>query len=305
MSHTETYASCYTHLIAGAYDLHMQISPDIMPRKLNDTQMAQRIIDAGMAGFSMRSHYYCTGERAQLVNQHFNTKVNAVGSLVLNQPVGGINPTAVEIAARSNTKLIWFPTQDATHARKVLKSGKPIEKLPHWARIVLEMEAEGVAAPSIDILDEEGRLIPQVYDVLDIIAKRNLTLVTGNISPKEAFALVKEAHARKVDRILIALVDHPATNYSIEEQKQLLAYGAMMEHCYNTWAGGKCELEESIAQIKAIGPEHVVISSDLGQPSGIFPDEGMLHYAAELSKAGFSDTQIQHMLAKNPASLIS
>lgn len=296
-------AAQYQHLIAGAYDLHMQIAPDIMARKLDDNQMAQRIIDAGMGGFSMRSHYGCTGERAQLVNSRFKT--HAVGTLVLNQSVGGINPAAVEIAARNQTKLVWFPTQDSVHARKELAGGKPIDKLPHWAKIVLDMEAQGIAAKPIYLLDEQDKLIPTVYDVLDIIARHNLTLVTGNISYPEAKALVKEAHARKVDRILIALVDHPTVNYSVEQQQEFLRYGALMEHCFNTWFGGKCTLDYSIAQIRAIGAEHVVISSDLGQPAGLYPDQGMLIYASQLSQAGFSDSQVLQMTAHNPKGLVT
>jgi len=298
------------HLIKGAYDLHLQIAPDLMERKLDDVEMAQRAIQAGMAGFAPRSHYYPTIERCQNINHVFNgegsssTKIHSVGSLVLNQSVGGINPTVVEIFARSGGKIVWFPTQDSRHARADLKSGKPIEKLPHWARIVLDMEANGIAAEEIYILDDQGNLKPEVLKVLEIIKYHDLVLFTGNLSHEETFVLVKQAYQMGIQKIVIALVDHPSVNYSIQEQEQLAKYGAYMEHCYNTYASGKCDQEEAIKQIRAIGPDRVIISSDLGQPNGIYPDQGMLAYAILLKDSGFNEEEIYQMMGGNAKKLL-
>lgn len=294
----------YLHLIKGAYDLHIHSGPDLLPRKIDDLEMAERIKISGMAGFSMQSHYFATGERAKIVNKLY-PDCHAVGTIVLNQYVGGINPAAVEVAARSETKIVWFPTQDSSHARSdIFDSGKPLEKLPFWAKILMEMKEENKLPPSINIL-QDGKLIDSVYDVLDTIAKHNMMLVTGNISHPECFALVKEAHKRKVEKILIALVDHPSVNYTIEQQKELAGYGAYMEHCYNTWSSNKVDLAETINQIRTMGADRVVLSTDLGQKKNIFPDEGMLHFAAELSKAGFSHKDILKMTAHNSRNLIS
>ena len=40
-------------LIQGAYDLHVHTAPDVLPRRLDDFEMAQRVMDSGMAGFAM------------------------------------------------------------------------------------------------------------------------------------------------------------------------------------------------------------------------------------------------------------
>ena len=36
-------------LIQGAYDLHVHSAPDVMPRKLDDLEMARRVIEIGRA----------------------------------------------------------------------------------------------------------------------------------------------------------------------------------------------------------------------------------------------------------------
>ncbi|MCL2616942.1 MAG: DUF6282 family protein [Defluviitaleaceae bacterium] len=289
-------------LLKGAYDLHVHSAPDLLPRKMNDLEMGQRIVDAGMAGYAIKSHFFCTSERAALVNiQH--PKCHAIGAIVLNRSVGGVSPVAVEIAGRSGAKIVWFPTCDALNERKHVFDGNPDKKLPYWAQILIQMKEDGVAPEPIEILKEDGRLTNEAYDVLDVMAKYNMILATGHISHEECFELVKAASERKVERIIITHVDFPATFYTIEEQKKLASYGAYMEHCYTTWATGKVELSESINQIKAMGADRVILATDLGQANAKYPDEGLLEYAEELIKAGMSEDDISKMIVSNPASL--
>ena len=125
-------------------------------------------------------------------------------------------------------------------------------------------EKDGVNTPVISIL-ENGKLTDETYDLLDTIAKHDLILATGHISHEETFALVKAAKERGVQRILITHVDFPTTFYTIEEQKELLSYGAYMEHCYTTFATGKVDFNTTLEQIRTIGPSRVVLATDLGQ----------------------------------------
>jgi hypothetical protein len=288
-------------LLADAIDLHVHSAPDILPRKMDDVEMAERIIAAGMRGYAIKSHYFCTSERAQIIRKIYPA-CNAIGTVTLNNAVGGINPLAVEMAARSGAKLVWFPTVDSEHELALL-SHTPAEKLPYWAKIKQQLELDGVAQPAICIL-ADGRLKDEVTGVLDIIAKYRMILATSHVSHAEAFALVKAAKERKVERIIITHVDFPSTFYSVEEQRELLKYGAFMEHCYTTPATGKVGWQVAVEQIRAIGPEHAVIGTDLGQPTSCYPDEGLALYGEQLLQSGFSEEDIRTMIVKNPASLI-
>lgn len=285
-------------LIQGAYDLHVHSSPDVMPRKMDDYEMAQRIIDSGMGGFAAKSHYFCTAERATLVNKLYPA-CDMVGTITLNSSVGGINPSAVEMAARAGARLVWMPTCDGKHERAHVFDGNPNKKLPYWAQIVMSMEEEGISAPTIEILKEDGRLIDAAYDVLDIIAKHDIILATGHLSNQETSLLVKEAHARGVKKIIITHVDFPTTYYSIDEQKELAKYGAYMEHCYTTFATGKVDFAVTVEMIKALGPERVVLGTDLGQSTALYPDEGLLDFATRLVEAGLSENNVRQMTVTN------
>lgn len=288
--------------IKGAYDLHVHSAPDVLARRMDDVEMAQRIIDSGMAGYCIKSHYFCTSERAQIVNKLF-PECDALGTLTLNSSVGGVNPSALEMACRSGIKLVWFPTCDSDNERSYVFSDK-CKVLPYWAKIVMTLKDEGIPNPTISLLDENGKLKDNVLQALDIIAKYDVILATSHISHEETFALVPEAARRGVKNIVITHVTFPNTYYTIEEQKELVKYGAYMEHCYTTYATGKSSFEDELAQIRAIGPEHVVLATDLGQKTALYPDEGLQKYCEDLSANGFTDEEIHQMVYVNPRKLL-
>lgn len=293
----------YKELIQGAYDLHVHSAPDVLPRKMDDLEMAQRIIDSGMAGYAIKSHYFCTSERAELIRKLY-PDCDAIGTLTLNSSTGGVNPTAVEMAARSGAKLVWFPTCDSRHEMSHVFNGDPDKKLPYWAQIIIQMREAGIEAPTITLFREDGRLKDEVYDVLDILARYRMVLATGHISHEEAFALVKAANERKVEKIIITHVDFPTTFYSIEEQRELVKLGAYMEHCYTTFSTGKISFDVTLEQIKSIGSEHIVLSTDLGQKTADYPDEGMLKFASKLYEHGMKAEAVIRMTVENAKKLI-
>lgn len=293
----------YRNLIKGAYDLHVHSAPDVLPRKMDDVEMAQRIEESGMAGYAIKSHYFCTSERAQLINRMY-PGCDAIGTITLNSSVGGINPTAMEMAARSGVKLVWFPTCDSAHEIAHVFDGNQDKKLPYWAQIIIQMKEAGIQAPTIRILDEDGELKKEVYEVLDIIAKYDVILATGHISHEEAFALAAAARERGVKKIVITHVDFPTTFYTVEEQKRFVEMGAVMEHCYTTWATGKVDFEVTKAQIREIGPENCILATDLGQKTALYPDEGLLEFAKRLYDAGFDRDEIRTMTVDNPKKLL-
>lgn len=289
-------------LLEGAYDLHVHSAPDVLPRKMDDFEMASRIVSARMGGYAIKSHYFCTAERATMAKK-FYPQCNAIGTITLNNSIGGINPNAVEMAGRSGAKIVWLPTADAANERASVFNGETGKKLPYWAHIVIQMNEEGVKSNPISIL-QDGKLIEPMYDVLDIIARKDMILATSHVSKEECFAVVKAAHDRGIKKIIITHVEFPATFYTIEEQKELAQYGAYMEHCYTTWATNKVELSKAIQQIRELSSDRVILSTDLGQPASLYPDEGLLIYAQKLIEAGFSETDIRKMCVENPTALI-
>lgn len=289
-------------LLVGAIDLHVHCNPDVLPREVGDFEIAKRIVDCGMKGYGIKSHFFCTAQRAELVREVF-PKCNAVGALALNRAVGGINPIAVELAGRAGAKIVWFPSCDSKNESGRIDTAGP--KSPPWVKIVKETRAAGVAYDPIYILDENGKLIPEVYDVLTVIKNYDMALATSHLTHEEAFALVKEAHARGIRKIIITHCSGPSTYYTNSEQTDLLQYGVYFEHCYTTYSKGFRTKDFIADQIKNVGAEHVIFGTDLG-PKGCIPaDEGILNFITDMQAFGFSDRDLKLMSGENNEFLIS
>lgn len=288
-------------ILAGAYDLHVHSAPDVMPRKMDDLEMAQRIKDSGMKGFAIKSHYFNTAERAALIRKLY-PEVNAIGTLTLNNAVGGINPMAVEMAGRSGAKLVWLPTVDADNEQTHLKSGKAA-KLPYWAKIQQEMQEEGIVSPPINLL-ENGELTQPVLDVLKIMKKYDMIIATSHVGWEETKAVVKAAAEMGIKKIIITHADFPSTFLRNEQQKELVDYGAFIEHCFTTPNTGKVAWEVVYDQIRHVGPKHCILATDLGQPQAVYPDEGLEMFARKLMENGFTENDIDYMIRENPKFLV-
>ena len=293
-------------LIQGAYDLHIHSAPDVLPRKADDLELAQRFLKAGMAGFAIKSHYFCTAERAELVNKVY-PQIHAVGAVTLNSSVGGLNPAAVELAGRAGAKIVWFPTCDSQYEQQHVFPENPDKavKLPFWANIIIQMREENISCPTIALLREDGKLKNEIWDILDIIAKWDMVLATGHISHEETFALISAGKERGVKKMVVTHVDFPSTFYGIEQQLELTAMGAYMEHCFTTYGTGKVDFSVTLEQIRAVGADRVICSTDLGQRANVYPDEGMELFAQTLLEAEVSEADIRKMFVTNPKNLIS
>ena len=96
-------------MLTGVYDMHIHSFPDVAPRKDDDIGIAKAASAAGMGGIMLKAHQGSTVERAHLVQQVVD-QIHVFGGVVLNYPMGGLNPNAVDVYVRLGAKEIWMPT---------------------------------------------------------------------------------------------------------------------------------------------------------------------------------------------------
>ena len=68
--------------------------------------------------------------------------------------------------------------------------------------------------------------------------------------------------------------------------------------------GGGRTIDEYVEAIDAIGAEHFLMSSDLGQAGNPLHADGLRDYVRALRAAGVTDADIDTMLRVNPARLL-
>lgn len=285
-------------LVRGAYDLHVHTGPDLLPRSATDLELAYRCRERGLAGFVIKSHYIPSAPRAAVVRA-LVPEIAALGSVVLNAAVGGINPVAVEIAARAGARFVWLPTFDGINEMSSHASFPPGVKPPQWARLQQEMREQGVSSEPIHVMDEQGTVLPEVQTVLRLIARHHLVLATGHLARDEIFAVVAAARTEGVRDIVITHPDYPTQNLSPEDQRALVQQGAFLERCFVPVYSGKVSWERMFANIRATGPEHSFLSTDLGQPDNPPIEDGLALMVDQLLAGGFSEAEIHRMAVVN------
>jgi len=219
-------------LLVGAFDTHIHSAPDVLPRKFNDIELAQRFKARRMAGFVLKSHYICTADRATLVNQ-IVPEVQAFGAIALNNSVGGLNPLALDIAGRLGTRVCWLPSVDNANELEAIAGQRDESKLPYWMSIAREMRALGIAGTFLNVT-EDGKVTEATRQCLEIIAKHDMVLATSHIRPSEMLPVVKAGQAAGVKRIVITHPEFPTTLLSIPQQQELARLGVYFERCFTT-----------------------------------------------------------------------
>lgn len=288
--------------LQGGYDLQVHVAPDVIARRIDDLNLAKEFLAHGLRGFVLKSHYFPTAERAQVVTKAV-PGIHAYGAIALNHSVGGLNPVAVELAGRSKCRIVWMPTVDAANET----AGRPDgghKKLPFWAEIQRELAATGINPPPMTVIDEAGELTAAARTVLELIGKYNMILATGHLGWPEIRALVKTARELSLKRVLVTHAEFPSQNLSAEQQIELADGGALIEHCFTTMHTGKAPWETVMDSIRKVGPERCVISTDLGQTINPPVAEGFAMFAQKLLDDGFSVADVRRMAVTNPAGMV-
>jgi hypothetical protein len=285
-------------LVRGAVDYHIHIAPDFVDRRITDIALARRCLQTGQAGFGLKSHYTSTAERAQVVAEAV-PGVTVLGAITLNRSVGGMNPLAVEIAAREGARIVWFPTVSSVNEQHEVLQADPDGKVPVWVRFELSLREAGLACEPVPVVDESGALLPAARVVLALIARHDMVLCTGHLSRDEIFTLVDAAVQAGVRQIVITHPEFPSQDVSPEDQIALAERGAMLERCFTTTYTGKAPWERFFEATRAVGAERTLWSTDLGQKFNPPVEDGMALMADRFLEAGFSEEEVVTMAVTN------
>ena len=109
-----------------------------------------------------------------------------------------------------------------------------------------------------------------------------------------------------IDRIVVTHAMLPPVRMSIAQMKEAAALGAYLEFVYNGLIGVNqaYSIEQCAAALRAVGPEHCILASDLGQVGNPLHPDGLVAFFRALRGQGFSDREIAQMSRENPARVL-
>lgn len=289
----------YKEIIKEAIDLHVHIGPEVLPRKYTvETLVAAEKERLGGACF--KSHFFPTTPFIKELKS-LPKNFRLIGSITLNNPVGGLNPEAVRSAATlsDGPMVVWFPT---ISAKNFLGKSK-YEIRPEWVRGTNYQPRLSTEVKGLSIL-KNGNLTEETEAVLRVIEKQDLILATGHVSWKEARKLIIEANKMKIRRMLVTHPIYQLIDMPVNIQAELADLGAIIEMCYSMFSIDKIGIEKIVSQIKDVGPENFILSSDVGQIASDSPSQSLEKFMKLLSANGISESDLYRMLVTNPSKLI-
>jgi len=287
------YPGIEDEYLVGAIDSHIHAYPDFVHRSQDMIQIAIDASKAGMRALAFKDHWNISANAAHLVQRHVDDLIKR-GELTHRVEVYGgtgtcfgMNPDAVRVALQyPNMKMIWFPT---------------FTSYGFW---------RGVGRPEegkVRLCSEQGEVLPEVRQIMEMAAAKRVGIGFGHTDFQELLPLARLARELGVR----ATLDHPLLELNkllLDEMKELADLGVyvgtycqpMIPSLYQPVA----DPMETVAAIKAIGPERCIIGSDFGQVLHMDSIDGMRVFIRALLAFGIKGEDINMMLKKNPARLM-
>jgi len=292
----------YQNILQQTIDLHIHIGPEIIPRKFTLTELVD--YEKGkLKGIGVKNHFFPTVAMGNPSAQDGSLFV--ISSVVLNHYVGGFNSDIIWASAELSEKpiIVWFPT---LHTKEFLQSQKfeiPEEWIDPKMRQRLKLRpTEKIKALSVF---DNGKISKEVETVLYSIKENGAILATGHLSWQESYELVKFAIEKiGIEKIIITHPIYQKIDTPIKIQKELAELGALIEHCYSMYSIDKIPMDKIVQQIKDVGADNCILSSDVGQTFSKSPSEALTDFISLLEQEGVTENEIKTMLIKNPSRLV-
>jgi hypothetical protein len=272
--------------IVGAIDLHAHHDPDSYPRQADAFEIARLAKERGLRGLVLKNHWTETAGLAYLARKYATPGFEVFGSVTLDTPTGGVNPQAVrymaDVVGRYG-RIVWMPTHDSEHEVRYNKEQRPFVRV-----------------------SQAGKLLPEVLEVIGLIAQHDLTLATGHVTPEETLQILRAAQAAGVKRMIVThpLLDAQFTLMSIEQLREAANLGAFIELTGGAVTADGEPKRRAIAAVRAIGASHFIVGSDAGLAGRANHTDTLALAAKSLRAAGISDADLTLMFKDNPAFLV-
>lgn len=279
--------------IKDACDLHIHSSPDVFDRVANDVETATACRDAGMRAIVFKCHADTTMLRAyHTQNQVPGIKV--FGGVTLNLQAGGINPAAVDVALKLGAVEVWMPSY---HSLAHYKETGKLGAYGHMGDGKTSYPVHGIT-----VLDQKGDLIPEVYQVLELVKQHNAIIGTSHLSAEEGLKVIAAARDIGCQKVVLTHPFFAPPSCTVEQVKQAVDMGAFIEFCAgNALSPLPKPISLSLYKetIELVGSDNLIISSDTGQPRKTLSPETLRMFAQTLNYMGVSEKDLEAMLVHN------
>lgn len=280
-------------LMEGAIDIHCHGGSEPFERIALEDDTVKDAAKAKMRALVFKTWYTPSASRNALLQKWIDewceanelTAPQIYGGITLNLSQGGLNANAVERCLNfPNYKYVWLPMVDSYHHRKLVYDDR--------------------SGSGIHLLDGNGRVLPELYDIFKVVAEHDLVLASGHYPYAETSIVFEAAKKAGVKHLEVV---HPAHIHSKTTIAQMKEYASENVMLMLSGLGTLCfPLHETgpiyaARMIQEVGADHFVYGSDFGQihnPPHIVGHRWMIQM---LLAYGVSKEEIKKIFKTNPA----
>ncbi|MFN8232223.1 MAG: DUF6282 family protein [Actinomycetota bacterium] len=295
--------------IEGAFDFHVHSAPDLFERPYQATDIAEEALRQGMHGLVLKNHFEPSVTRA-LITQRSFPDLKLVGGVVLNRPVGGLNPYAVEASVKQGGRIIWFPTTDsANHFSYFGRTSSYDEGNAGDGGPRLSGGSDDVdrltSGPGITVLSD-GELKPEVKDIIGVAREHDQVISSAHLAPEEAKAVHRFARDLGHRRLLLGHALWKPLGLEMDDLKELIEFGVTIEFGASITLPipGHAPPRLVVETMYELGVANCIISSDAG--AAVYPKapEALRSYVQCLVDTGLDPADAKLMMHDNPLRLL-
>ena len=262
-------------ILAGAVDLNVLAGPEPDGRlRFDALDTGRHAQEAGLAGFLLLSNDFPTMSQAQILNRVY-PGLTVQGSITLNSTIGRLNAEAVNAAAAAG------------------------------AAAVLLSDVAGEPQSEVSLLDGSGSINRDAGAMLDILAGRDVIVMSGGLSHEGTVAVFEELRRRGVKRMVLSQSSDCVN--ACDHGARAAALGAYVEHSFAACMPGVAETSPArlAENVRAATVEASVLTSGFGQWYNPSPAEGLRMAIAAMLAEGLEPCEVETLVKHNPTRLLS
>ncbi len=277
-------------LMEDSIDTHVHGGSEPFERRELEDDIALDCTKARMKAVVIKNWYYPSASNTAFIQRvvdrwaeaHQFRPVQVFGGITLNYSVGGLNPEAVKKSLGfSKFKYVWMPTADSYY---------------HQSHVL------GRKNRGIKYLNENAKVVPELKEILHIIADNNLVLASGFYPYRETAPLMEEAKRIGVRRMELI---HPTlmhSKHTLAQMRELAMEGVKIGLTGIASVNARfIEGIRSIFKIVRDLSDHMVLGSSSGQIQNPSHIEGMKWMIRVLLAHGITKGEITKIFKMNPA----
>jgi hypothetical protein len=118
--------------------------------------------------------------------------------------------------------------------------------------------------------------------------------------------LLREGHQQGVTHLVVTHAINAPILMDVPQMQEAARLGAFIEFAGSTMADASAaaRVDRFADAIRKVGPEHCILSSDLGQAGNPVPPDGFAAFLVTMLSRGFTQQDIDTMAKVNPARLL-